>query len=110
MARDYATIMLQWTQPQGSIMDFRLLSNRYGFPVDENDGNILIDSSAFPGTAYADQDVIPGAYHYYGIYLLTEGVWNRAGFASCLSPFTTPRVPGCSACCRRGSASCPTPS
>ena len=87
VARDYATIMLQWTQPQGSILEFRLLSNRYGYPVDENDGNILIDSTVFPGTTYADQDVIPGAYHYYGIYLLTEGVWNRAGFASCLMPF-----------------------
>ena len=87
MPRDYATILLQWAQPQGSVIDFRLLSNRYGFPVDQNDGNILIDSSSFPGTAYADQDVIPGAYHYYGIYLLTEGVWNRAGFASCLMPF-----------------------
>jgi hypothetical protein len=85
--RDYATITLQWTQPQGSIIEFRLLSNRYGFPVDQNDGNILIDSDVFPGTSYADQDVIPGAYHYYGIYLLTEGVWNRAGFASCLMPF-----------------------
>lgn len=85
--RDYATIMLQWTQPQGEIIDFRLLSNRYGYPVDENDGNILIDSSTFPGTSYADQDVIPGTYHYYGIYLLTEGVWDRAGFASCLMPF-----------------------
>ncbi len=85
--RDYATIMLRWAQPQGSIMDFRLLSNRYGYPVDENDGNILIDSSSFPGTAYADQDVIPGTYHYYGIYLLNEGVWNRAGLTSCLMPF-----------------------
>jgi Carbohydrate binding domain len=68
-------------------MGFRLLSNRYGFPVDENDGNILIDSDAFPGTAYADLDIIPGTYHYYGIYMMNQGVWNRAGLASCLPPF-----------------------
>ena len=85
--RDYATIMLQWAQPQGDILEFRLLANRYGYPVDENDGNILMDSSSFPGTSYADQDVIPGTYHYYGIYLLTEGVWDRAGLTSCLMPF-----------------------
>ena len=86
--RDYTTIMLQWTQPQGGdLMDFRLLSNRYGYPVDENDGNIIIDSASYPGSSYADLDVIPGQYHYYGIYLLNQGVWNRAGFASCLAPF-----------------------
>ena len=84
---NYTTIMLQWAQPQGSFLEFRLLSNRYGYPVDENDGNILIDSTTFPGTAYADLDVIPGNYHYYGIYINNEGVWNRAGLASCLAPY-----------------------
>ena len=89
-ARDYTTISLQWTQPDissGDFMGFRLLSNRYGFPVDENDGNILIDSDVFPGTAYADLDVIPGTYHYYGIYMMNQGIWNRAGLASVLPPF-----------------------
>ena len=43
--RDYRTIMVTWTQPQGTWYEFRLVANRYGFPVDQNDGNILIDST-----------------------------------------------------------------
>lgn len=82
--------MVQWTQPQGTYYGFRLVANRYGFPVDQNDGNVLINSTTFPGTSYADQNVIPGSYHYYGIYLLVNNtlpqVWERCGFASCLMP------------------------
>jgi hypothetical protein len=82
--------MLTWRQPQGTMYQFRLVSNRYGFPVDQNDGDILIDSTTFPGTAYADQNVIPGTYHYYGIYIRLNNippyVWQRCAFASCLSP------------------------
>lgn len=90
VSRDYGTIILTWSQPQGTYFRFRLIANRYGFPVDENDGDLLIDSATFPGTSYADQDVIPGTYHYYGIYLQLSntppGIWQRAAFASCLAP------------------------
>lgn len=90
VARDYTTIMLTWHQPQGGTMfGFRLLANRYGFPVDQNDGDVLIDSASFPGTAYADQQVVPGTYHYYGIYVKVAtmpDVWQRCAFAVCLAP------------------------
>jgi hypothetical protein len=89
-SRDYGTIILTWSQPQGTYFRFRLVANRYGFPVDENDGDLLIDSATFPGTSYADLNVIPGTYHYYGIYLQISntppGIWERAAFASCLAP------------------------
>ena len=81
--------MLTWQQPQGTMYGFRLVANRYGFPVDQNDGSILIDSSAFPGTSYADQQVVPGSYHYYGIYIkvaVMPDVWQRVAFAVCLAP------------------------
>lgn len=88
--RDYTTIMLRWSQPQGGTMfGFRLVASRYGFPVDQNDGQVLIDSASFPGTAYADQNVVPGTYHYYGIYVKVAqhpDVWQRCAFAVCLAP------------------------
>lgn len=88
--RDYETIMVTWTQPQGTWYQFRLVANRYGYPVDQNDGNVLIDSTTYPGSSYADQQVIPGTYHYYSIYMRVNNiqpyVWERCGFASCLAP------------------------
>lgn len=84
---NYTTIILNWTQPQGTALSYRLLSNRYGFPVDQNDGDILMQSSTYFGSSYADLNVIPGTYHYYGIYIENlPNIWIRAGFASCLSP------------------------
>lgn len=83
---NYDTILVQWVQPQGAIQSYRLLTNRYGFPVDENDGNIIYSQSGYFGSQYADTNVIPGTYHYYGIYVQdTSGSWHRAGFAACLA-------------------------
>lgn len=84
---NYTTIILNWTRPQAAAMSYRLIANRYGFPVDQNDGDIVMESASYFGSSYADLDVIPGTYHYYGIYIQTEPtIWIRAGFASCLSP------------------------
>lgn len=89
-ARDYTTIMLKWQQPlSGTVFGFRLVANRYGFPVDQNDGDLLIDATQFPGTAYADQQVVPGTYHYYAIYIKVAqmpDVWQRCAFAVVLAP------------------------
>ena len=88
--RDYRTITLTWNQPQGTFYEFRLVANRFGFPIDQNDGDILIDSTTYPGSQYADLNVIPGTYHYYGIYMRLNNTppfaWQRCAFASCLSP------------------------
>lgn len=96
-AVDYETIMLLWNQPTvtAGILDFRILRNRYGFPVDQNDGTILLDTAnstpSFPtGNQYFDLQVIPGQMHYYGFYILlqlqSEQLWYRAGFAATLMP------------------------
>ena len=46
--------------------------------------------TTYPGSQYADLNVIPGTYHYYGIYMRLNNtppyVWQRCAFASCLSP------------------------
>lgn len=86
---DYGTLSVTWKQPSGTIFRYRMLSNRYGFPVDENDGNIIYDSGTYPGSAYVDTSVIPGTYHYYGFYVLADvadNIWIRSGFAACLAP------------------------
>lgn len=90
---DYETILVQWTRPFApdgiTITDYRLVRNRYGFPVDQEDGDILLDSSTYFGNQYQDQQVVPGSYHYYGFYIgLSTGVWVRAGFTSCLSIYS----------------------
>jgi hypothetical protein len=85
---NYQVINLAWVQCSNPIVEFRLLRNRYGYPVDENDGEVLLDETAWPGNAYVDTDVVPGSYHYYGIYLLVaQGnlfTWIRAGLTACL--------------------------
>jgi hypothetical protein len=89
----YESIMISWTQPAltANIVDFRLLRSRYGYPVDQNDGAILLDSGTggYPQDMFFDNAVVPGTMHYYGIYILIQlaasQVWYRAGFAAVLA-------------------------
>ena len=87
---NYDSIGVSWVKPQAwqQAKRWRLLSNRYGYPVDQNDGNVLIDSPDWPGTFYLDTSVIAGRYQYYGIYAQTDTVtdtWVRNGVTACLS-------------------------
>jgi len=60
----------------------------YGAPVDQDDGDILIDNtSGYPGSSYVDNNIVPGKYHYYGFYVLVNSSideWVRAGLTGCL--------------------------
>lgn len=85
---DYNSIALSWTKPAGDILAYRLIRNRYGYPSDEDDGEILFDSETYPGSQFIDHTVIPGAYHYYGFYVLLDflgNVWVRSGLTACLA-------------------------
>jgi hypothetical protein len=92
---DYNEVQITWGNIDNSslstVTEFRLLSNQWGFPVDENDGTILVDvvlASTTVPVAYNDTSVTPGKMAYYGIYMLvTGGVWVRSGFAACLVPY-----------------------
>lgn len=90
-AVDYETLFVSWNPPTGPFLDFRLVRNRYGFPVDENDGITLLDSggNGYPGNNFFDSNVIPGTMHYYGIYILVQvgaaQVWYRAGLTAVLA-------------------------
>lgn len=90
-AIDYESILLTWNGPDQStntpMNGFRLLSSRYGFPVDENDGNILFNTTGLPGQQYVDQNVVPGEITYYGFYILgANNTFIRAGFTAALMP------------------------
>jgi len=94
---DYGRVLVTWNKPSGVIFQYRLLKNRYGFPVNENDGDTLLDSGTpapgsppvpYPGSQYVDQNIIPGNYHYYGMYVLVDilnNIWIRAGVTCCLT-------------------------
>lgn len=85
---DYSSITLSWTKPAGTIQAYRLIRNLYGYPVDQDDGEILIDSLDYPGSLYVDSDIVQGTYYYYGIYIATDldtFSWVRSGLVACLS-------------------------
>lgn len=91
--QDYANILVTWgALPPGTmatVTEFRLLASPWGFPVDQNDGTILLDvtgSPPAPGIQYLDTSANPGAVQYYGFYVLSGGVWLRAGFTAALLP------------------------
>lgn len=100
---DYNSILVTWNTPanpspsnvnnpqnntSGQILAYRLIKNRFGFPVDQDDGEILIDTGGFPGNQFVDTDVVPGTYNYYGFYILIDDVadtWVRSGWTACLA-------------------------
>lgn len=85
---DYQTIALSWTQPSGTIQAYRLIRNSFGYPVDQDDGEILLDSLSYPGSQFNDTTVVPGQYYYYGFYVATNlaaFTWVRSGLTACLA-------------------------
>lgn len=92
--QDYSNILVTWgpLQPgtNSTVTEFRLLTNTWGFPVDQNDGTIVIDDTGSPPSypyTYLDTSASPGTVQYYGIYVLSNGTWLRGGFTACLLPY-----------------------
>ncbi|WP_188187606.1 hypothetical protein [Nonomuraea sp. SYSU D8015] len=82
-SRDYRTVHITWDPPTGEFTRFRLLKNRWGYPVSEIDGEILLDSET-PENSYNDIYVAPGHFVYYSAFLQLGGQWMWAATASCL--------------------------
>jgi hypothetical protein len=82
---DYSTVLLDWKAPAGSWDTLRLIRNRYGWSVNENDGEILLDQT-HTGTSFVDQSVVGGHWLYYTIFISASGQWSRAGTVSTLMP------------------------
>lgn len=91
---DYSNVQISWDNidpvTTQNLQDFRLLSNPWGFPVDENDGTVLYEATGNPvtaGTRFTDDTANTGKINYYGVYVQdTTGTWLRAGFTACLLP------------------------
>lgn len=45
---DYSSISISWTKPTGTVYAWRLVKNMNGFPTDQNDGQVILDSAAIP--------------------------------------------------------------
>jgi hypothetical protein len=82
---DYSTVLLDWKSPAGSWDTVRLLRNRYGWAVNENDGDILLNETHH-ATSFVDTGVSGGHWLYYTIFIRSAGLWSRAGTVSCLMP------------------------
>lgn len=86
--QNYGTINLSWVRPAGTITAWRLVKNMNGYPTDQDDGVVVVDSSSgFPGTAFSDINITPGAYHYYGFFVQVNNIdnlWVNAGNTACL--------------------------
>ena len=79
----YDLISLTWQSPSGVWTGLRVLKNFTGYSVNETDGEILLDVTA-PDHSLMDAGVRAGAWHYYTLFVKSEGVWQRAGGASTL--------------------------
>jgi hypothetical protein len=88
----FETVSLNWSEPGGEWSGFRLVRNRSGFPISEDDGVLVLDFpvgySGSTGGEFLDTN-IPGGWHYYAIFLWDVGaaVWERAAAVDVLMPY-----------------------
>ncbi len=82
---DYTSVLLDWQAPAGSWDTLRVIRNRYGWAVNESDGDILLEETAH-ATQFVDTGVVGGHWLYYTIFISASGVWSRAGTTSVLMP------------------------
>jgi hypothetical protein len=80
--KNYGAIEVSWSRPTGSWERFRLVRNSYGFPVDADDGIVLVNqpNQSF-SNYYQDTNLEQGRTYYYSIFLYNpfDLIWIRAG-------------------------------
>jgi phage tail-like protein len=86
-------VVLNWTNPAGAILGFRIVRNQDGFSETEEDGHIIFEVFNGVPTVQSITDknfvipLIPGLYAYYTIWLLRpDQTWFPAGNTFCLIP------------------------
>jgi len=79
----YNTVRVTWKSPSGDWSRFRLIQSRVGFAADEDDGNVVIDTTQAT-SEYVDRNLVGGAWYYYTIFIQRDGTWYLAGSASAL--------------------------
>jgi len=79
---DYGKILLQWRNPSGAWSRIRLVRNRFGFPVNAWDGDILVEEiNGEEDTDFADNGpLLPAQFYYYSIFVFetVQYTWSRA--------------------------------
>ncbi|MFI6495905.1 hypothetical protein [Nonomuraea typhae] len=80
----YEGIYLGWRNPAGDYEGFRLVASMSGYPRTSADGELLMETGVGAPVFHVHADAVPGAFHYYAIFLEINGVWLRAGTASTL--------------------------
>jgi hypothetical protein len=80
--KNYGAIDVNWSRPTGNWTNFRLIRNSYGFPVDADDGIVLVNqgNGSF-SNYYQDTNLEQGRTYYYSIFLYDPFnlIWVRAG-------------------------------
>jgi len=79
----YTVMSLRWKSPVGAWTGLRVLKNYSGYAIHETDGEILLDTGG-PSQSLLDGAVRPGAWHYYTIFVQSQGMWQRSGGAAAL--------------------------
>lgn len=85
---NYGSIRLDWAKPGGSWSDLVLVRNTLGFPVDPDDGEVVLisDNVASPLSA-PDSGLREGIIYYYSLFVkdTTFSLWHKSGDASAIS-------------------------
>ena len=78
----YGTIRLKWVTPTGSWAKIRIVRNKYGYPVDAWDGQVIVSAynGAIDDNHPDDYNIEQGYYYYYSIFVLetVQYTWVRA--------------------------------
>ena len=88
----FDTVTLSWQEPGGQWDGFRILRNPAGFPMDERDGQAILDNpigyEGATGRHTVDTD-LPGGWMYYAAFLHNsdESQWERVATEEVLVPF-----------------------
>lgn len=87
-AVSYTQIEVTWNEPSGNWTGFRVVRNRNGAAVNENDGTVVY-SAAQPATGGGFTDFVssPGWYYYTAyVYNADNSAWEQAAVAWALLP------------------------
>lgn len=83
----YGSIQLDWSIPGGTWSELVLVRNTLGFPIDPDDGDVvLISTTGLPPNS-PDSDLQEGVVYYYSIFVkdTTFNLWHKSGDASSIS-------------------------
>ena len=85
---NYGSIRLDWAKPGGEWSELVLARNTLGFPIDPDDGDVvLIADSVTPPLSAPDSGLQQGVVYYYSLFVkdVEFGIWHKSGDAASIS-------------------------